>query len=305
MSGSTHRADERADGRTDGRTKSRANARARLRKRGGFWLVHLALGVWLIVSLLPPVMLLAASLNRTALFRGPLDLLMLRDFTLENYTEAFTRGDFWFFFTNSVIISVAAVAITLAVCVPLAYGLSKLEGRSRSAVAFGVLAMRFIPYVVLALPLFLIFVDIGLSGSRIGLLLAHLTIHIPFATWMLVGFFDTVPQELEEAGIVDGCNPWELFWHVTLPVVRSGVIALAILVFIMSWNEYLFALFLAGNDAQPLTVGITRFLGGAESGAQYGVIAAYAVLVISPVIVFALTANRYIVSGMTAGAVKG
>ena len=122
---------------------------------------------------------------------------------------------------------------------------------------------------------------------------------------MLVGFFDTVPQELEEAGIVDGCNPWHLFWHVTLPVVRSGVIALAILVFIMSWNEYLFALFLAGNDAQPLTVGITRFLGGAESGAQYGVIAAYAVLVISPVILFALTANRYIVSGMTAGAVKG
>ena len=90
-----------------------------------------------------------------------------------------------------------------------------------------------------------------------------------------------------------------------MPVVRSGAIALAILVFILSWNEYLFALFLAGNDAQPLTVGITRLLGGAEAGAEYGVIAAYAVLVIAPVILFALTANRYIVSGMTAGAVKG
>ena len=91
----------------------------------------------------------------------------------------------------------------------------------------------------------------------------------------------------------------------TLPVVRSGVIALAILVFVMSWNEYLFALFLAGSEAQPLTVGITRFLGGAEAGAEYGVIAAYSVLVVSPVVVFALAANRYIVSGMTAGAVKG
>jgi multiple sugar transport system permease protein len=275
------------------------------KKRLAVWIVHGLLGLWLVISLLPPVMLVSASLNRTALFRGPLDLLTFRDFTTDNFTQALVRGDFWFFFTNSVIISSAAVVITLVVCVPLAYGLTKISGRARSAVSFGVLAMRFIPYVVLALPLFLIFVNLGLSGSRVGLLLAHLSIHIPFATWMLVGFFDTVPHELEEAGIVDGCSPWNLFWNVSLPVVRSGVIALAILVFIISWNEYLFALFLAGNDAQPLTVGITRFLGGTESGAEYGVIAAYAVLVIAPVILFALFANRYIVSGMTAGAVKG
>lgn len=278
---------------------------ARLKKRGTVWIVHALLGLWLVISLLPPVMLVAASLNRTALFRSPMDLLLFRDFTLENFSQAFTRGDFWFFFTNSVIISASAVVITLVVCVPLAYGLTKISGRARQAVSFGVLAMRFIPYVVLALPLFLIFVNLGLSGSRFGLLLAHLSIHIPFATWMLVGFFDTVPHELEEAGIVDGCSPLNLFWNVSLPVVRSGVVALAILVFIISWNEYLFALFLAGNDAQPLTVGITRFLGGAEAGAEYGIIAAYAVLVIAPVILFALTANRFIVSGMTAGAVKG
>jgi multiple sugar transport system permease protein len=277
----------------------------RAKKRLTVWVVHSLLGLWLVISLLPPVMLVSASMNRTALFRSPLDLLTFRDFSTENFVQAFTRGDFWFFFTNSVIISSAAVVITLVVCVPLAYGLTKISGRSRQAVSFGVLAMRFIPYVVLALPLFLIFVNLGLSGSRVGLLLAHLSIHIPFATWMLVGFFDTVPHELEEAGIVDGCSPWNLFWNVSLPVVRSGVIALAILVFIISWNEYLFALFLAGNDAQPLTVGITRFLGGTEAGAEYGVIAAYAVLVIAPVILFALFANRYIVSGMTAGAVKG
>lgn len=278
---------------------------ARLKKRARFWLIHLALAAWLVVALLPPLMLVAASLNRTALFRGPLDLLMLRDFTFENFVQAFTRGDFWFFFTNSLIISTSAVVITLVVCVPLAYGLTKIGGRARNTVSFAVLAMRFIPYVVLALPLFLIFVNLGISGSRLGLLLAHLAIHIPFATWMLVGFFQTVPRELEEAGIVDGCSPWRLFWSVHLPVVRSGVIALAILVFIISWNEYLFALFLAGADAQPLTVGITRFLGGAEVGAEYGVIAAYGVLIVAPVILFALVANRYIVSGMTAGAVKG
>ena len=268
-------------------------------------LLHCLLGLWLIYSILPPLMLLAASFNSTALFRSPLDLLLLRDFSLANFDDVFTRGDFLFFFQNSLIISVAAVVITLVVCVPMAYGLSKISGRTRSAVSFAVLAMRFIPYVVFALPLFLIYVNLGLAGSRAGLLLAHLAIHIPFATWMLIGYFEAVPEDLEQAGIIDGCTPWNLFWDVTLPVVRPGIIALAILVFVISWNEYLFALFLAGSNAQPLTVGITRFLGGAEAGVEYGVIAAYSVLIIAPVIIFALAANRYIVSGMTAGAVKG
>ena len=250
-------------------------------------------------------MLLAAALNETALFQSPVDLLLLRNATMENFAAAFERGDFLFFFTNSLIISVSAVAITLVVCVPLAYGLTKLGGRVKANVSFAVLAMRFVPYVVLALPMFLLFVNLGLSGSLIGLLLAHLAIHIPFATWMMVGFFESVPKEIEEAGIVDGCGPWRLFWTVTLPVVRSGITAMAILVFIISWNEYLFALFLAGADAQPLTVGVTRFLGGLESGAEYGVIAAYATLIVAPVIFFSLVANRLIVSGMTAGAVKG
>lgn len=267
--------------------------------------LHVALFIWLILALSPPIMLLAASLNETALFRSPWDLLLLRDFSLNNFVVAFNQGDFWFFFKNSLIISTAATIITLIVCVPLAYGLNKIGPRQKAIVSFGVLAMRFVPYVVIALPMFLLFVQLGLSGSRVGLLLAHLAIHIPFATWMLVGFFEGVPKELEEAGIVDGCSPWRLFWNVSLPVVRSGITALAILVFIMSWNEYLFALFLAGSDAQPLTIGITRFLGGAEIGAQYGVIAAYSVLIVAPVIVFALIANRYIISGMTAGAVKG
>ena len=275
------------------------------RKRIQIVSIHILLGIWLIISVLPPIMLLAASLNATALFRSPWDLLLLRDFSIENYTTAFVAGDFWFFFANSLIISTASVIIVLVTCVPMAYGLSTISDRARNAISFGILAMRFIPYVVLALPLFLLFVNLGLAGSRVGLLLAHLAIHIPFATWMLVGFFDAVPRELEESGIIDGCNAWNLFWDIAVPVVRSGIVALAILVFIMSWNEYLFALFLAGSNAQPLTVGITRFLGGIESGAQYGVIAAYSVLVILPVIVFSLVANRYIVSGMTAGAVKG
>lgn len=267
--------------------------------------VYAGLLLWLFISLVPPVMVLAAALNRTAIFRSPIDLLLLRDFTLENFVVAVRQGQFLFFLQNSIIIAVSAVVLTLVVCVPLAYGLTNIGRRLRETIAFAVLAMRFLPYVVLALPMFLMFLNLGISGTRGGLLLAHLAIHIPFATWLMIGFFETVPKEVEEAAIVDGCGAWRLFWTINLPMVVPGITALAILVFIISWNEYLFALFLSGTYSQPLTVGITRFAGGVEQGAQYGVIAAYAALIVLPVILFALIANRYIVRGMTAGALKG
>jgi len=267
--------------------------------------LYTGLVIWLVIALVPPVMLIAAALNRTSIFQSPFDLLMLRDFTLDNFAVAIRQGQFLFFLKNSIIISVSAVIATLVVCVPLAYGLTKLGGRLAETIAFLVLALRFMPYVVLALPMFLVFLTMGLSGSRTGLLMAHLAIHIPFATWLMMGFFETVPKEVEEAAVVDGCGPWRLFWTINVPMVMPGINALAILVFIISWNEYLFALFLGGANSQPLTVGITRFAGGVEQGAQYGVIAAYGALIVLPVFLFALVANRYIVSGMTAGAVKG
>lgn len=268
-------------------------------------LLYSGLIVWLIIVIVPPMMLMAAAFNRTAVFRSPFDLLLMRDFTLDNFTIAIQQGQFLFFLQNSIIISVSAVILTLLVCVPLAYGLTKLGGRIAEIIAFGVLAIRFLPYVVLALPMFLVFLTLGVTGTPAGLLMAHLAIHIPFATWLMIGFFETVPKEVEEAAIVDGCGAWRLFWTINIPMVIPGISALAILVFIISWNEYLFALFLGGAGSQPLTVGITRFAGGVEQGAQYGVIAAYGALIVLPVFFVALVANRYIVSGMTAGAVKG
>lgn len=268
-------------------------------------LLYSGLSVWLVIVIVPPMMLMAAAFNRTAVFRSPFDLLMMRDFTLENFAIAINQGQFLFFLQNSIFISVSAVVLTLIICVPLAYGLTKLGGRLAESIAFGVLAIRFLPYVVLALPMFLVFLTLGITGTPVGLLMAHLAIHIPFATWLMIGFFETVPKEVEEAAIVDGCGAWRLFWTINIPMVTPGISALAILVFIISWNEYLFALFLGGAGMQPLTVGITRFAGGVEQGAQYGVIAAYGALIVLPVFFVALVANRYIVSGMTAGAVKG
>ena len=278
----------------------------RWQENGGLAVRYAFLVFWLLVSVLPVVVLVMASLKDTALFQSIPEVLSFRGFTLDNYERSFRQGNYLFFLRNSMIISFSALIVVLVTCVPMAYGITKLvSDRSRGTLVFMVLSTRFLPYVVLALPMYLFFARIGLSGTLIGVILAHLAMQMPFIVWLMLGFFAGIPREVEEAAVIDGCTPFQVFWKVCIPMVLPGLNASAILAFIISYNEFLFALFLAGYDAQPLTVGITRFIGGADVGAQYGVVAAYGSLIILPIILFALIVNRYIVSGLTQGAVKG
>lgn len=273
------------------------------------WLLALryaVLTLWLLICIVPVALLFLASIKDTSIFQSIPELVAPGSYTLANYEDAFRQGNYLHFLRNSMIISFSALAIVLVVCTPMAYGLTKLASqRMRGAIIFFVLSTRFLPYVVLALPLYLLFLRIGLSGTLIGVILAHLAMQIPFIVWLMLGFFSSVPREVEEAAVIDGCSPFQVFWRINIPMVLPGLNAAAILAFIISYNEFLFAFFLSGYDAQPLTVGITRFLGGAETGAQYGAIAAYGSLVIVPIVIFSLVVNRYIVSGLTQGAVKG
>jgi len=276
------------------------------RGAGGLTLRYAFLLVWLAVCVMPVVVLLMASLKDTALFQSIPQVLSLQGFTLENYTRSFQQGNYLHFLRNSMIISFSALFVVLVVCTPMAYGITKLASpKMRNLIVFSVLATRFLPYVVLALPMYLFFVRIGLQGTLVGVVLAHLAMQMPFIVWLMLGFFAGIPTEVEEAAVIDGASPFGVFWRICLPMVLPGLNASAILAFIISYNEFLFAFFLAGYEAQPLTVGITRFVGGADAGAQYGVLAAYGTLIILPIIVFALIVNRYIVSGLTQGAVKG
>lgn len=264
------------------------------------------LTLWLLVCFVPVLVLVMASLKDTALFQSIPELFSLSGFTFNNYVQSFRQGNYLFFLRNSLIISFSALFVVLLVCTPMAYGITKLDSvRVRSTLVFMVLSTRFLPYVVLALPLYLLFLRLGLSGTLIGVILAHLAMQMPFVVWLMLGFFSGIPREVEEAAVIDGCSPFQVFWKICLPMVLPGLNAAAILAFIISYNEFLFAFFLAGYDAQPLTVGIARFVGGVDVGAQYGVIAAYGSLIVVPIVIFALIVNRYIVSGLTQGAVKG
>lgn len=261
---------------------------------------------WFIVCMLPIAVLIMASLKPTALFQTIPEIFALEGFTLENYQRAIRGGNFFMHLRNSLIISFSALAVVLIVCTPMAYGITRLSSvRQKNAVVFSVLSTRFIPYVVLALPMFMMFRRIGMSGTLPAVIMAHLAMQMPLIVWLMLGFFSGIPIEVEESAVIDGCTPFQTFWRIALPMVLPGLNASAILALIISYNEFLFAFFLAGRYTRPLTVGITRFVGGVDVGAQYGVVAAYGAMIIVPIILFALVANRYIVAGLTQGAVKG
>ena len=277
----------------------------RLRKHGSRALRYSFLMLWLLISVVPVLTLVMASFKSTALFQTIPDIYSFQGFTLQNYQRAIQQGNFFHFLRNSLVIAFSALVVVLVVCTPMAYGISRISSRRiKNLLIFSVLSTRFLPYVVLALPMYLFFRQIGLTGTLWGIVLAHLAMQLPFIVWLMLGFFASIPTAIEEAAIIDGCSPFQVFWYIALPVVMPGLNAGAILAFIISYNEFLFAFFLGGYDAQPLTVGISRFVGGAEVGAQYGVIAAYGSLIIVPIILFAIVVNRYIVSGITEGAVK-
>lgn len=261
---------------------------------------------WFLVCFIPPLTLVLASLKSTAMFQSIPEIYSLQGFTLDNYRAALEQGNFFFYLRNSLTISFSALFLVLLVCTPMAYGITLLSSkRTKSTIVFSVLSTRFLPYVVIAMPMYLFFREIGLTGTLGGVVFAHLAMQMPMMIWLLLGFFSGIPVEVQEAAIIDGCGPFQVFWRVSLPMVLPGLNAAAILALIISYNDFIFAFFLGGRNVQPVTVGITRFVGGVEVGAQYGVVAAFGALIVVPIVIFSLIVNRYIVSGLTRGAVKG
>ena len=278
----------------------------RIQRRLSFAARYSVLIIWLIVCVLPITVLVMAALKPTAIFQTIPQIFSLSGFTLENFQTAISAGNFFEYLKNSAIISLSALVVVVVVCTPMAYGITRLNSvRQKNIVVFSVLSTRFLPYVVIALPMFIMFRQLGMSGTLFAVVMAHLAMQMPLIVWLMLGFFSGIPIEVEESAVIDGCTPFQTFWRVSLPMVLPGLNAAAILALIISYNEFLFAFFLAGRDTQPLTVGIQRFVGGVDVGAQYGVVAAYGSMIIVPIIIFALVVNRYIVSGLTQGAVKG
>ncbi|MBV9516859.1 MAG: carbohydrate ABC transporter permease [Hyphomicrobiales bacterium] len=219
--------------------------------------------------------------------------------TLDNFRDVFAKNNFLLYFWNSILVTGGAVLVGLLVGVPAGYGIA----RAKSAkFAFLILIARITPALSYLIPLFLVFQLIGLNGTITALLVTHLVITVPIIVWVMIGYFENVPMELEDAALVDGASPWQGFRHIALPLARPGIIVGAILSFIFSWNNFIFSVVLGGKTTRTLPSAIYNVLTFEQI--SWGPLAAAALLVTLPVLLLTVVAQRQIVAGLSAGGLK-
>ncbi|MBZ9668249.1 carbohydrate ABC transporter permease [Mesorhizobium sp. ES1-3] len=242
---------------------------------------------------IPPQLIFEPTLaNYTALITGK---LMTAAGTLD---IAFMRN-LW----NSVFLSVTSVAVSLLLGVPAAYAFARHKFRGSEDIAFTLLSFRFAPALLVLLPLTLYFQKLGLANTYIGLIWVYQLICLPLILWIVRGYFEDIPADIEYAYRIGGHSWFATFRNIALPLAGPGIAAAGLLAFIFAWNNFVFALVLASADKQPVTVGALAFI--TSSGIQYGQISAAIVLSITPTLALALYAQRYLVEGLSLGAVKG
>lgn len=222
--------------------------------------------------------------------------------TLDNYIGLWASS-FRYSFLNSAVVSVTSTLLALIVGVPGGYALSRMALRQDKALSLLILASRMAPPIAFTIPYFLAYRWLGLLDSKLGLILIYLTFNISLVVWLMRSFFDACPRSLEEAAWVDGASVWQGFTNIMLPICGPGVAATAILCFLYSWNDFFFALILTRNQAMTAPVAVVNFMN--YEGWEWGKIAAGGAMVMLPVLIFSVLVRKFLVQGMTTGAIKG
>jgi len=283
------------------------------------WATHAVLIVVCIIMLFPIFWVVSTSFKTQQEIESSKITLIPENFTVDNYTHVLTgltgtvtvpgegRYKINLFLTwgrNSLLIAgnTTVIGVLLAASAAYAFSRFKFSGRRLMLVAF--LITQMFPGAILIVPLYNLLNEWGLLNSWPGLVLAYSTTALPFSVWMLKGFFDAIPYDLEEAAIVDGCTPFGAYWRIALPLILPGIAVVAFFNFMAAWNEFMMALtFMTGDANKTLPVGLRNFVFQFNTDWHY--MAAGSVLVMIPVMIGFLWAQRYLISGLTAGGVKG
>lgn len=211
-------------------------------------------------------------------------------------------SDFLKGFTNSLIVTTSALVISLITGIPAAYALGRFRFKGKDDIAFNFLSFRFAPELLVIIPIYLIFQKIGLYDTYIGLIWVYQLITMPMVIWILMSYFEDISVELEQASMVDGFPPFRTFLRVILPLAKPGIAASSLLAFIYAWNNFIFALILGSAKVQPVTVSALKFITAEKL--RYGDIAAACILAAIPIFILSVYAQRYMVRGLSLGAVK-
>jgi multiple sugar transport system permease protein len=280
-----------------------STGRRRGRLRTGPTLVVVAVTLLVATYALPFVYLLLTSLKPAGdVLQIPPSFFPER-ISLENYASLFADPSILVAFGNSLVVAMLSTLLALLLAVPAAYGASFFRTTLSTWFLLFALITRMVPSVSLGVPLFILMKNIGLLDTQLGLILAHTTLSLPLAVWLMAAFFESVPRELEEAARIDGASRFVAFITVILPVVSGGIAITALFSFIASWNEFLFALLLTAERAKTAPIVIAQFK--TAYGLDWGPMTALAALYSAPVILITLILQKQIIGGLTFGAVKG
>ena len=288
-------------------TKTRARVGTAEVRRGLQWGKvgrYIAVAVVVFISVAPLYWTFATSVKSGVELNASPPTLIPHTFSLENYISDFGVSSFTQDLLNSAIIATITTILALIVGILCAYAIARMKFRGVGIVLAITLSVQMIPLISMVGPLFVFFTGAGIYNTYAALIIPDLVISLPITVWFMTSFFRDLPPDLEEAARVDGASRLRALWSIIVPLTAPGVFASAILSFIAVWNDFLFGLTLTSDQAaQPVTVGVTRFAG--EHTIPWGEIAAAAVIVTIPLVIVVLFLQKRIVSGLTAGAVKG
>jgi multiple sugar transport system permease protein len=265
------------------------------------------LSVLALFTLTPIYVMVSSSVKPLVDVQGDFHWLPSR-FTTRPFVDIWHTVPLGHYFLNSVIVSACAMGFSVLVAILAAYAVSRYRFAGRRIFSITVLSTQMFPGILFLLPLFLIYVNIGnatgvqLYATRLGLVITYLTFSLPFSIWMLVGYFDSIPRELEQAALVDGATPLGALFRILIPVSLPGIVAVAIFAFITAWGEVLFASILTTDATRTLAIGLRNY--SSQANVYWNQLMAAAIVISAPVIIAFLALQRYIVRGLTAGGVK-
>ena len=271
-------------------------------KSAGLLIILLLLGV---LFFFPVYWTIITSFKTKAQVFVERPILWIDTLYLDNYIEIFRKSYVATFFSNSMLVAVSTTVISLALATMAGFGLSRYHFKGNKIIKNSVIAVRMIPALVYTIPYYIIYSKIHLLDTMTGLIMAYISFALPLAIWLSISFFYEIPDELYEAAEIDGCTEYGMYTKIALPLVKAGLVVIAILVFIGAWNEFGLALVLQSSDAKKtLPIGIAGMV-QTHKDTPSGSLAAAGVIAMIPAVILSMTTQKYIVKGTMAGAVKG
>jgi len=264
-------------------------------------LVYIAVIIILVITIFPLFWIAMTSIKTRVQVRATPPIWFFKPI-MDNYWEVLFEANFLRNILNSFVVCTISVILSMTVAVPAAYALARYSFSRKKDLMFWILSTRMAPTIGVAVPYFLITQKLGLIDTHIALVVVYLTFNISFIIWMMKGFFEELPPEIEEAALVDGCSVGRAFVQISLPLVAPGLVAVAIFSFLFSWNEFLLALILTREAVRTVPVGVAAFIG--KRWIQWEVMSAATCIAIAPIFIFALVIRKYLARGLSFGSIR-